>query len=43
MRDQEEQAETTFECELCDEEFATREQLKDHVWEYHEMGGDIPP
>lgn len=33
--------ERPFECELCDERFETREQLQDHVWEYHEMDGDI--
>jgi hypothetical protein len=33
--------ELPFGCELCDERFATREQLKDHVWEYHEMDGDV--
>jgi len=35
--------ELPFECDMCDERFATREELKDHVWEYHEMGGDVPP
>lgn len=42
MSEQEEPAdERPFECDLCDERFETREQLKDHVWEYHEMDGDI--
>ena len=30
-----------FECELCGDQFETREELEDHVWEYHEMDGDI--
>lgn len=30
-----------FECELCDDRFETREELNDHVWEYHEMDGDV--
>lgn len=33
--------ERPFACELCERRFETREQLKDHVWEYHEMDGDI--
>jgi len=33
--------ETPYECELCGERFATEEELKDHVWEHHEMDGDI--
>jgi hypothetical protein len=42
MSEQEEPAdEPPFECELCGDRFETREQLKDHVWEYHEMDGDI--
>ena len=42
MSEQEESAdERPFECDLCDKRFETREQLKDHVWEYHEMNGDI--
>jgi hypothetical protein len=44
LSEQEESAdEQPLECDLCDERFAIRQQLKDHVWEYHEMGGDIPP
>ena len=35
--------ELPYQCELCDERFATREQLRAHAWEFHEMGGDIPP
>ncbi|SEO21682.1 hypothetical protein SAMN04487948_101142 [Halogranum amylolyticum] len=35
--------ERPYECDLCDDRFATREELKDHVWEYHEMDGDVPP
>ncbi|MFC7095763.1 hypothetical protein [Halobaculum marinum] len=30
-----------FECDLCEDEFETREELQDHVWEVHEMDGDI--
>ena len=30
-----------FECELCDDRFETRAELQDHVWEYHEMDGDV--
>jgi hypothetical protein len=30
-----------FPCELCDERFETEEELRDHVWEYHEMDGDV--
>jgi hypothetical protein len=33
--------EPPFECELCNERFDTPEELKDHIWEYHEMDGDI--
>ena len=39
--DEEPPEERPFECELCDERFETREQLQDHVWEYHKMDGDI--
>lgn len=38
-----EELDRPFECELCGRHFGTREQMKDHVWEYHEMDGDIPP
>ena len=42
MSDQESSSgERPFECDLCDERFETRAELKDHVWEYHEMDGDI--
>ncbi|MFC7168507.1 hypothetical protein ACFQJA_03240 [Halobium salinum] len=34
-------AKQSFGCNLCNSVFETREQLKDHVWEYHEMDGDI--
>jgi hypothetical protein len=30
-----------FACDQCDERFETRAELKDHVWEYHEMDGDV--
>ncbi|MFC7255040.1 C2H2-type zinc finger protein [Haloplanus litoreus] len=30
-----------FACDQCDERFETREELNDHVWEYHEMDGDV--
>ncbi|WP_269432629.1 hypothetical protein [Haloferax profundi] len=32
-----------FTCEMCGDHFATEEELKDHVWEYHELDGDVPP
>lgn len=32
-----------FRCEMCGDHFATEEELKDHVWEYHELDGDVPP
>lgn len=35
--------ERPYECELCDDRFETEAELKDHVWEYHEMDGDITP
>ena len=31
------------ECDLCEESFRTEAELQDHVWEYHEMDGDVPP
>jgi hypothetical protein len=44
MNEQDESGdEKPFECDRCDERFATEEQLEDHKWEYHEMGGDVPP
>ena len=30
-----------FECERCDDRFETRAELRDHIWEYHEMDGDV--
>ena len=30
-----------FACDQCDERFETHEELDDHVWEYHEMDGDV--
>jgi hypothetical protein len=41
MREEESANERPFECELCGDRFATRAELKDHVWEYHEMDGDV--
>jgi transcriptional regulator NrdR family protein len=35
--------ERPYECDLCDDRFATLEEKKDHIWEYHEMDGDVPP
>ncbi|WP_440991801.1 hypothetical protein [Haloarchaeobius baliensis] len=35
--------ERPYECELCDDSFRTEAELEDHVWEYHEMDGDVPP
>ena len=35
--------ELPYECDPCDERFATRAELKDHVREYHELDGDITP
>ncbi|WP_410764762.1 hypothetical protein [Haloferax sp. DFSO60] len=32
-----------FTCDLCGDHFATKAELKDHVWEYHELDGDVPP
>ncbi|WP_281362338.1 hypothetical protein [Halorarum salinum] len=41
--DEEGAEERLFECDLCGRRFETREQRKDHIWEYHEMDGDITP
>jgi len=44
MTERDERAdELPYGCDLCDERFATRAELKDHVWEYHELDGDITP
>ncbi|WP_416839620.1 hypothetical protein [Haloferax sp. DFSO52] len=32
-----------FTCDLCGDHFDTEEELKDHVWEYREVDGDITP
>lgn len=31
-----------FTCDLCDDHFETEAELKDHVWVYHELDGDVP-
>lgn len=41
MEEHEDVTAAPFECELCGDRFETREELKDHVWEVHEMDGDI--
>lgn len=41
MGDDTETDDPPFECELCDDRFETREELRDHIWEYHEMDGDV--
>lgn len=33
--------EAAFECDLCEKRFDTRDELRDHIWAYHELDGDI--